>query len=148
MKAQYMNIDWLIPLLGTALVAGVVLAARIYLDIERKTQSAEAFTGTLDHLYQDQVLSAALKILHDGDAAAAAQRLDLLLCDNILRLNSEVAFADDRKAAYVQSAFLRIARLRPKHPDTTDGVARELDSDQLKAEKILRQVCAENTRAN
>jgi len=148
MKTKYIKTGWLTPLLEIALVAGGVVAAATYLDLERKIHSNEAFAVTLDHIYQDQQLSVALKTLHDGDAGAAARRLDLLLCDNILRLNSELASADARKAAYVKNGFMRIARVRPKNPETPAGAARELDTDQIRAEKILRQACAGVTGAN
>jgi hypothetical protein len=142
MKTNYMKMDRLIPWLGIALVAGGVAAAAAYLDLQRKIHSAEAFAVTLDHLYQDESLSLALKTLHDGDVVAAVQRLDLLLCDDILRLDSELVSADDRKAAYVKYAFVRMARSRPRNPDTTAGAAQELNADQIKAEKILKQACA------
>ena len=143
-----MKIDRLIPFLGIALVAGGVAAAATYLNLERKIHSGEGFTATLDRIYQDYQLSAALKTLHNGDAGTAAQRLDLLLCDNILKINAELASADDRKAAYVKDAFMRMARLRPKNPDTPVGAAPELNSDQREAEKILMRACAGITSAN
>ena len=148
MKTPYIRIDRLIPWLGIALVAAGFAAAATYLDLERKVHSGEAFAATLDRLYQVQKLNAALKTLRDGDAGTAAQRLDLLLCDNILTLNSELASADDRQRAYVKDAFLTIARLRPKNPDTTTGVAQELNNDQIAAEQILAQACVGITRAN
>ncbi|MGD0260397.1 MAG: hypothetical protein ABSD29_11305 [Verrucomicrobiota bacterium] len=147
MKTQYIKTDWLIPWLGIALVAAGFAAAATYLDLERKTHSAEAFSGTLDRLYQNQILSAALKTLHDGDVGTAAQRLDLLLCDNILLLNSELASADDRQRAYVKGAFTKVARLRPNNSSTTAGDAQKLNNDRIKAEKILMEACAGNTSA-
>jgi hypothetical protein len=148
MKTKYSRINWLLPLVGAVLVAAGFAAAATYLGLERKIHSAEAFAGTLDRLYQSQTLSAALKSLHEGDAGAAAQRLDLLLCDNVLMISSELASADDRKAAYVKDCFMRIARLRPKNADATAGEARELIHDQIEAEQILAQACAGITGAH
>ena len=147
MKTKYVSMDRLIPLLGIALVAAGVAAAATYLDLERKAHSGEAFAATLDRLYQSQRLSAALKTMHDGDANAATQRLDLLLCDNILIINSETASANELSRAYVKDIFVRIARLRPKNPDTATGEAQKLDSDQIQAEKILAQACGEIAQA-
>lgn len=148
MKTNYMNMDWMIPWLGIAVVAGGVAAAAAYLDFERKIHSAEAFTETLDRVYQNQVLSSALKTIRDGDVVVAAQRLDLLLCDNILALNSGLASANDREAAYVKNAFVSIAKLRPKNPDAAAGAAPVPRTDQTEAEKILRQASAQANDAH
>jgi len=148
MKTKYPRINWLILLLGAVLVTAGFAAAATYLDLERKNHSGEAFMATLDRLYQVQRLSAALKTLHDGDAGTAVQRLDLLLCDNILTLNSELASADDRQRACAKDVFTRIARLRPKNSSTTAGGAEELSADQIEVERILAQACSEITRAH
>ena len=54
MKTRYLKIDWLIPVLGIAVVAGSLVAATTYLDLERQAQAEESFTATLDRLYEDQ----------------------------------------------------------------------------------------------
>jgi len=148
MKTKYIKVHWLIPLLELVLIAVGVVTAAHYLDLDRKMHSDQAFSATLDRLYQVQRLSAALKTLHDGDAGAAAQRLDLLLCDNILIVNSELASANDRERAYVRDAFARIAHLRPRDPDATGGNAQKRYNEQIEAEKILTQATVEITRAN
>jgi hypothetical protein len=148
MKTRYLKKDWLILLLGLALVAGGFAATTTYLGLERKVSSGEAFSATLDRLYQSQKLSAALKTLHDGDMATAVQRLDLLLCDNILMINSDLALADDLKRAHVKDVFRKIALLRPQNPSTIAGATLEISNDQIEAEKILAQACVEITRAN
>jgi hypothetical protein len=142
MKTRYLTIRWLIPLLGFAVAAGGFRAATTYLDLQRKTQSEEAFSATLDRLCADQRISSALKTLHDGDVSTAARRLDLLLCENILLANTELASASDQQRSYVQDAFVRIARLRPRNSETSAGASLELSDDQIKAERILEEACA------
>jgi hypothetical protein len=138
MKTRYMKIDWLIPLAGIAVVAGSLLAATTYLDLNRKIRACETFGATVDRLFQDQKLSTALKAIHDGKVDGAAQRLDLLLCQSIVQLNSELASADPRTRAYVEDAFRRIARLRPKADAAPAGSPdQERSDDQIAAEKIL-----------
>ena len=137
MKTNCIKIGRLIPVLGIALVAAGVLVVATYLDIERKTRAGEALTATLDRLYHDQTASAVLKGIQEGDVAGAAQRLDLLLCDDIIELNSTIASADDLQRAYRQHMFVRIARLRPSNAVVTAGTTRELFDDQIEAEKIL-----------
>jgi hypothetical protein len=148
MKTKYLKTNWLIILLAIVLVAIGSAAATTYLNLQRRIHADEAFAATLDRIYQGQKLSVVLKAMQDGDAGTAAQRLDLLLCENILIINSELASAGDRERAYVKDAFMKIARLRPKNPDTATGGAQELSNDQIEAQKILAQACVEITRAN
>jgi len=148
MKIGNLKLSWLIPVVGIALFAAGVLAGRTYLDLERKTYSGQAFSATLDRLCQSQRLSAALETLHDGDGASAAQQLDLLLCENILIINSELASTNDRERAYVRDIFARIAHQRPKNSDASAGNAQKLNNDRIEAEKILTRACVEITQAN
>jgi len=151
MKTRFLKTDWLIPLAGIAVVAGSVVAGSAYMELERKTAAEEAFTATLDHLYQDHQLSVALKAIYEGEEKEAAQRLDLLLCDSILRIDSELASADTRTRAFVVDAFRRIALVRPK---TATGAAassaQECTDDQIVAERILSKalVVAHTAQAN
>ena len=148
MRTRILNIDWLIPFLGIALVAGTLMAATTYFNLEQKTHSAEALTTTLDRLYQEQQLSVALKTLHEGKTAVAAQRLDLLLCQNILQTNAALASADTPTRAWVQDAFRRIALIRPKTGEQSPGsLAQECSGDQVEAERILAKALAETHAA-
>ena len=109
MKKRYLNIDWLVPFLGIAVVAGSIMATTAYFKLEGKAEAAEARTAMLDRIYQDQQLSMVLKGIHNGDVKAATQRLDLLLCQSILQTDAESASADPPTRAYVEVAFRRIA---------------------------------------
>jgi hypothetical protein len=141
MKTKCIRTNWLIPFVGIAVVAATVATAKAYLDLERQTQASEVLAVTLDRLYQDHQLSMALKTLHDGDAAAAARRLDLLLCEHIVRLDSELASADARTRTYVEDAFQRIALVRPRVVQAQSAnSATECSDDQIAAERILGRV--------
>ncbi len=138
MKTRYLKADWLVPIVGLALVAGTLMTARAYLNFEKKTDTEQGLTATLDRLYQDQQLTMALKTLHDGDAAAAAERLDLLLCQQIVRLDAELASADARTRAFVEDALQRIALVRPRAAEIgPGGSARDRSEDEIAAERIL-----------
>lgn len=138
-----MKTDWLVPLVGIAVVAATVATTKAYLDFERETHAAEALTATLDRLYQDHQLSMALKTLHDGDAAAAARRLDWLLCGHIVRLDAELASADARTRTFVEDAFQRIALVRPRvAPAKAVDSATDGSDDQIAAERILGRASA------
>ena len=144
MKTGYLKADWLAPLVGVAVVGGSLMAATTYVNLEQKSHANEALSVTLDHLYQDQKLSAALKSMHDGQVEAAGQRLDLILCQNILRLNSQLDSADPRTRAYIMDAFRRIALLRPRNGAGASGsAAQECSEDQIAAERILARALGE-----
>ncbi len=145
MKTKCLKIDWLAPLVGVVLVAGVLVAATTYVDLERQSSANLALASTLDRLYQDQALSAALKEIHDGKTNAAAQRLDVLLCDHIVRINSEAASADAPTRTYVEDSFRRIARVRPMTGAGAVGpAAADRSEAQAEAEQILAMVLAGN----
>jgi hypothetical protein len=137
MKMNCINFDRLIPWLGIALVAGGVIAAATYLNFERKTSSSEASLTTLDRLIHDLQLTAALKRIHNGEVAGAAQSLDLLLCSDILLTHAELPTADPETRTLVQNAFRTIALARPITSGTDTGPAREHIVDQVAAERIL-----------
>jgi hypothetical protein len=141
MKAKWIRINWAIPVVGIALLAGGVIAAGTYLSVERKIQGCEAFSVTLDRLYAGERLSSVLKTFQEGDASAARQRVDLLLCSEVLAANSRLASATDAERVYAQHIFAQIARKRPKTLVTTTGATQEVSGDQIEATRILTEAC-------
>jgi len=128
------------PLVGIAVVAAGILAARTYIGTERKTQDVLAFDIMLERLSQDLQLSMALMEIHRGKAEEAAQRLDLLLCRNILRTDSELAFTDGRARPIVEEVFRELALIRPSIAQRgAAGSAAACDTEQMVAERILNQ---------
>jgi hypothetical protein len=140
MKTICLKRQWLAPLLGVAVVGGGLMATRTYFELEHKVRAHEALTATLERLYQDQKLSTALKSLHDGDVQGAAQRLDVVLCESILRLNDELASADARTRMYIEDAFRRIALARSGIAGgEAAGPGQGYTDDQAAVERILRR---------
>ena len=138
MKIREFRIDWLIPFVGIAVVAISVVAATTYFDCERKANAAEAFAVTLDRLFHDQQLSMVLEQIHQGEVTAAAKRLDLLLCGDVVRVDSELASADARTRAAVEDVFRRIALIRPKiAAGGANGSAQVPSDGQIEAQRIL-----------
>ncbi len=149
MKTRHFEINWLIPVLGVAIVAGAVMATTSYTNTQRSVHSAESLVPTLDKIYLDQVLCGALREIHDGEVNRAAQRLDLFLCGNILRLHDELASADPQTRAYVEEAFRRIGRVRPSNPvPDRSASGLELTSDQAAAQQILALATAREQAAS
>ncbi len=138
MKLTDLKTNWLFPFLGVAVVVGAVVTATAYVDSEREGDAAEAFAATLDRLFHDQQLSMALEQIHQGAVPAAAQRLDLLLCEDVVLADLELASADALTRAAVEDAFRRIALIRPRTVAAgATGPDQEPGDRQVEAERIL-----------
>ena len=138
MKTRSPRIDWLTPFVGIAVVIGTMVAARAYLALERKADAAAAFGVTLDRLFHDQELSMALEQVRRGEVAVAAQRLDRLLCQDVIQADSDLDTADALTRATVQDALRRIALIRPKvATGEVSGSTKQPTEGQLEAERIL-----------
>ncbi len=138
MKTKDPRIDWLVRCTGIAVVAGAAVAATTYLEFEQKADAAQAFAVTLDRLFHDQQLSMALEQIHQGAVPAAAQRLDLLLCEDVVLADLELASADALTRAAVEDAFRRIALIRPRTVAAgATGPDQEPGDRQVEAERIL-----------
>ncbi len=143
MKTNYLKTNWLALVLGVVVVGGGLVAATTSVKLERQLRAHDEFGTMLDRLYADQRLCVALKSLHEGKAEEAAQRLDQLFCESILRLDAELPSADERARAYVEDSFRRFALVRPKPvAQGTDGSAPRFSEDQAAAERILGRVAA------
>jgi hypothetical protein len=142
MKDAYVKMPWLIPVLGIALVAGGLIGAATYVELERKTHDAETSIATTVRLCHDLELCAVLRTLHQGDINSAARQLDLLLCNDIVAVNSRLASADTDDRAFVKNAFVRFSLVRPKSAELLADVTQELRGDQIEAENILARAGA------
>jgi hypothetical protein len=134
-----------LPLMSLGLISTFVLAsggcfvATTYIKLEERIQSEQASTALLDRLAVDARISAALEAIRDGEVRAGAQRLDLLLCDDILEAGAEITSADRRAQASVKAVWVQIARSRPKNAEIGGSGGWELSSDQIAAERILAE---------
>jgi hypothetical protein len=143
MKTGYAKTNWLVCFLGIAGIAATVVAARTYFDLEQKTEVATARVATFQRLCQDQCLSMVLRDIRAGDTTAAAQRLDLLLCGNVLRTEEERAAADPQLSSYIEEAFKRIAMTRPPSAEGAGAKAdRESSTGSAAAQRILAKALA------
>lgn len=138
MKTHYVKKDWLVPIMGVAVLAGCMMAAAAYQRVQREAKAAEALAHTVEHLYQDQNICMALRKIHEGDVAAAAQQLDVLVCDDILHLHADLASADDVTRTYVGDGLRRMGSVRPKTPEaSSSGAVSQTTFDQAEAQRIL-----------
>jgi len=81
-----------------AVVAGALVAARTYLDLERQTHSGEVLTATLDRLYQDHQLSMALMTITRKDSRRSGTAFVALQSPNAM------------VSAHFTSRFLLVSR--------------------------------------
>jgi hypothetical protein len=142
MKNAYLKIRWLVPVLGIALVAGSLIGAATYVELERKTRDAETSIARTLRLRHDLELCAVLRTLRQGNVNAAARQLDLLLCSDIVTIDSQLASADADDRAFIKNAFGRLALVRPQSVEVLADVTQELRSDQIEAEHILVRAAA------
>jgi hypothetical protein len=148
MKTNHVRTDRLILVLGFALVAGGIMAAATYQNLERQTHSAEVLIATCGRLNQDLQLCAALRAIREGDVNRAARRLDLKLCEDIVAINSQLASTDAGDREFIKNAFARISLTRPKSARLLTGATQGLRSDQIEAERILAQAGGGTVPAN
>jgi len=136
--------DWFVLVLGVALVSG----GFAYLKLEAKIRADENYGMLLNQVSYDQRVSAVLRQLHDGEGAAAAKKLDAVLCADVLRLDSQLVAADDRTREFVLRSFEQIAHFRPRIPvPLGEGVSEECSEDLLAAQKILAQAATREQAA-
>ncbi len=133
------NVRWVSVALGTALLIGLLGMGVAYLKVQREILSIERYGTLVDRAYYNEQVSLVLKQFRNGDAVGAADRLDLTLCDEILRIESETGAADGKTREFALETYRMIARLRPSRPGMTasNGVPRQCSADQVAAQKIL-----------
>jgi hypothetical protein len=148
MKNTSIKMKWLIPTLGIAMVAGSLVGAATYIELGREAHSGEAYNVALGHLRLDEGLCCALRSMHEGDVNSAARQLDLLLCDDILAVNSELTSPRAAERAFVMNVFARFALVRPKNAALLAGTGQELRDDQIEAERILEHAANGITPGN
>ena len=141
MNTNQLKTDRWVLLVGVALVAAGLAAAASYRNLEQKARSEETLTPLYRSLHQDLELCAVLRAMHEGDVSGAARRLDLMLCEHIVALNSQLAAGagDAGDRAFVQNAFARCSLMRPRSTELLTDATQPLRSDQVEAEKILAE---------
>lgn len=113
MKTTCVRMRRLATALAVVVVGGGLAAAAKYIALEREIQAHEAFTETVQFLWQEQKLNMALASVRGGDVEGAARHLDALLCGSVRRLNNELASANAETQTFVEETRQRIALGRP-----------------------------------
>jgi hypothetical protein len=149
MNIKCIKLRWLIAVLTIAAIGGGYPAAQSYLETQSRIRSAQTANAVLDRLAQDQKLNTILKLLQTGAVEEATQRLNYLLCVNIVDVNSQLASVDDRGRAFAQNAFSRMAQCRPKpSPEALAAFLHGQRDEEIEAKKILALAVAADYRAD
>ncbi len=119
MKTNVFKVDWLIPVLGLALVGGGYALTKSYLGLQAEIRAEEQLMATIDRLAEDCRLTQVLLQAQDTGCAVAAQSLDELLSANIAAVSSDLASAEPQAQAQAQAmaeaCFKHIARRRSQN---------------------------------
>jgi hypothetical protein len=139
MKDKNINIKWLIPSLGIALVAGGLMGAAINSKLEQEAHFGEGDRGALERLRLEDGICCGLRALHAGDVNSAAQQLDRVLCEDILLLSSELASLEVVDRAFMKNAFARFSTVRPTCAALQARTSQQPNDDEVKAERLLAE---------
>jgi hypothetical protein len=142
MKTNIYRIDWLIPVLGIALVGGGYFLTKSYLGLKEGMRSGEQCSATVDRLVEDLRLNQILMQAENGGCAETARSLDELLSANIADENSQLASADSDTRAMVAFCFKHIARQRSQNSPVGADLPAGRSDREAAAPKILTQTLA------
>lgn len=122
MKARTFGADWLIPVLGIALVGGGYFPVKSYLGFQEQIRSGEQYSVTMDRFWEDCDLCQVLKQAHGSGCAATARRLDELLSANLATYSARLASANPNTHGLVEAVTRFIDRRRSESNPTAGAM--------------------------
>jgi hypothetical protein len=146
MKANLLRTNWLIPVLGIALVGGGYPLAKSYLRFSEEIRAESQSGAIVDCLLEDYNLSRVLMQLQSGDCAAPARSLDELLSANIMTINSQLASVDPQTRAVAEACFDHMGRQRAQSLPLAAGLVKDGSSSEIAARGNLAQALASGSR--
>jgi hypothetical protein len=124
MKTRVFRIDWLIPVLGIALVGGGYFPMKSYLGLQEQIRSWEQLEATMDRLLECCDLSRVMVQAQSGGCASTARSLYELVAANLATESAGLASADPDARAVVERVAEYIDRRRSESPPMAgDGSA-------------------------
>jgi hypothetical protein len=142
MKTNIYRIDWLIPVLGIALVGGAYCLTKSYLGLQEGIRSGQQYSATVDRLIEDCHLNRIVMQADDSGCAVTARSLDELLSANIATDNSQLASADTDTRAIVEVCFKYIARQRSQNSPVGADLPAGRSDREAAVQQILTQTLA------
>ena len=142
MKTRTLRIDWLIPVLGIALVGGGYLPMKSYLGFKEQIGSEEQFSATMDCLWEDCDLSQMLIQAQASGCATTARSLDELLSAKVATDSARLASADRDTRGLVEDFPRFIDRRRSESTRMAGDVPAGRSEREIAGQRVLTQTLA------
>ena len=142
MKTRTFRIDWLIPVLGIALVGGGYFAVKSYLGFQEQIRSQEELAATVDRFRVQCGLSGIMVQAQSGGCASTARSLDELLSANLATDIDRLASADTDTRALVEVVTRFINRRRSESSPMAGDVPAGGSDHEVAGQRILTQTLA------
>ena len=142
MKTKTLRINWLIPVLGIALVCGGYFAMKSYSEFQEQIRYAEQSIATCDRLWEKVDLSQIMVQAQHGGCSMTALSLDGLLSASLWTESGQLAPADTNERAMVEVVTRFIDRRRPESTPTAGGVRAGGSEQEVAGQRILTQTLA------
>ncbi len=143
MNIRSNKLKWFAAFLAIAAIGAGYPAVQTYLESQSQIRSEEKANALLDRLAQDQHLNTILRLLKAGAVEEATQRLNYLVCGDIVNVHALLASTDDRTRAFAQQTFSRMAQCRPKpSPAAVADFHGQRYYEEVEAERIFAKAVA------
>lgn len=142
MKTRTFRADWLIPVLGIALVGGGYFAMRSYLGLQEQIRAGEQYSATVDRFWADCDLSQVLMQAHASGCGTTARRLDELLSANVATYSARLASANPSTQGLVEAVTGFIDRRRSESNPTAGDMPASLSEREVAGQRPLMPTLA------
>ena len=143
MQTRTFKIDWLIPVLGIALVGGGYFPMKSYLGLQEELRSNDQLTVTLERLREDCDLSQILTQTQAGGCVAAARGLDEVLSANLANHSAQLASADADTRGLLEAVVSFIDRRRSESASmAADGLVGRSDREVAGQRNVTRTLAS------
>jgi hypothetical protein len=138
MKTNHIKLERWAAWAAIAVTVCGLMGATAYVGGEQETHP-EMSNATMLRLCQDLRVASVLRKLHAGEVKPAMRELDLLLCDDVIGINSLLGSAKREDRALIKGAFRSIGLIRPPSAALMAGTGQDLLADQIQAATILER---------
>ena len=138
------RMNWLIVLLGIALLGGGYAAARSYAGFKKEIRAAVKCQAIVDRLLQrGYLIQAAMQLQECAGATVAVRNWDALLSDSTVKINRELASADVRTRVMARAVLEHMARWEPQSSPIAYGLPAGRSDTEIATQEILAQALAD-----
>jgi hypothetical protein len=146
MQTSTFKIDWLIPVLGIALVGGGYFPMKSYLGFQEELRSNDQLTVTLERLREDCDLSQILTQAQAGGCSVAARGLDEVLSANLATHSARLASSDADTRGLLEAVVSFIDRRRSESASmAADGLVGHSDREVAGQRNLTQTLASAST---